>query len=378
MTFIPKFDFTTDTIIFLIFAFVVLLQLFYSFFFHLKFALFKENESSSSIDLPPVSIIIAARNESDNLFENLPFVLEQEYPNFEVIVINNQSNDDSFYLLKAYQQQYKHLHIIEVERNPHILPGKKLPITLGVKGAKYEHLLLTDADCKPSSQHWLKSMASRFTTEKQLVLGYGPYTKKKGFLNKLIRFDTAWIAINYFSFALKKLPYMGVGRNIAYSKELFDSVKGFKSHYHIPSGDDDLFVQQVATKRNCVINIDKQSFCYSEPPTSWSSWIRQKTRHYKTSGHYKVIKKNLLGIYPLSLLILYISFVILMFNSDFRWITLGLFTLIFILKWWIQAKCFQKINENSFAFYLPFWDLIYMIVIPILYFSMEKTQRKTW
>jgi hypothetical protein len=99
-------------------------------------------------------------------------------------------------------------------KNQHLKPGKKLSITLGVKGAKFEHLILTDADCRPASRNWLKSIAENFSNEKQIVLGYGPYKKEKGFLNRLIRFDTTWIGMNYFSMALAKLPYMGVGRNL--------------------------------------------------------------------------------------------------------------------------------------------------------------------
>ena len=180
--------------------------------------------------------------------------------------------------------------------------GKKFPITLAIKGAKYEHVLLTDADCKPSSHQWLRKMAGSFSTAKQIVIGYGPFTKQKGFLNKLIRFDAAWIGVNYLSMALSKLPYMGVGRNLGYTKTLFNSVSGFKSHYALPSGDDDLFIQQVAQKSNYTINIDPETFCFSPAAPTWKRWVRQKSRHYTTSNQYKVIKKLLLGIYPISLL----------------------------------------------------------------------------
>jgi hypothetical protein len=137
---------------------------------------------------------------------------------------------------------------MEVEKSKHLLPSKKLPLTLGIKKAKYEHLILTDADCSPSSEFWLQRMAEQFTEQKQLVLGYGPYNTEPGFLNKVIRFDTTMIAIHYFSLALNRVPYMGVGRYMAYTKSLFDYVKGFKSHYAVASGDDDLFVQEAAKK----------------------------------------------------------------------------------------------------------------------------------
>ncbi len=378
MQFLPSLDNIFSVSVFGVFALMAFLILLYTLLIYGRLAFYKPGKRLTESELPGVSIIVAARNEADNLFENLPYLLQQNYPEFEVIVINHQSIDDSSHLLNAYKRQYNNLHVIEVARSPHLKPGKKLPLTLGIKGAKYEHLLFTDADCKPSSNVWLKSMASCFVDGKEIVLGYGPYTKEKGFLNRLIRFDTSWIAMNYFSMALAKLPYMGVGRNMAYTKRTFESVQGFKSHYFLPSGDDDLFIQQAAKKKNYTVNLDKFSYCYSEPHSTWSGWIRQKSRHYATSDYYSVIKKALLGIYPLLTYLLLISFVILLLDKEFRWISLAAFTLLTGIKWWIQARCFKKMEANSFVGYLPFWDLLYTILMPVIYYSTEKKATNKW
>ncbi len=378
MQFFPTFEFNIITVLFLFFAFMAFINLLYTFVIYGRLAFFKEPAKLSDAQLPPVSIIIAARNESDNLYENLPYLLQQNYPEYEIIVVNNQSIDDSAYLLNAFTQQFENVRVIEVNRSQHIKPGKKLPLTLGIKGAKYEHLLFIDADCKPTSNTWLKSMASNFVTGKELVIGYGPYTKEKGFLNRVIRFDTTWIAVSYFSMALAKLPYMGVGRNMAYTKTLFNSVNGFKSHYSLPSGDDDLFIQEAAKNRNYAINIDQHSYSYSAPHSTWSGWIRQKTRHYSTSNRYSRLKKLMLGVYPASLLFVLFTFIILMFDADFRWLALASFLLLTFLKWWIQGRCFNKLHEKSFVAYLPLWDIFYTILMPIIYYSSDKKEVNKW
>ena len=379
MQFLPSFDLNLPTFLFGFFAFMGLLQLLYTFIIYGKLAFYSPSKQQEKRELlPPVSVIIAARNEADNLFENLPFILQQDYPEFEVIVINNQSIDDSSHLLMAYSRQYPNLKVIEVAKNPHLKPGKKLPLTIGIKGAKYEHFVFTDADCKPSSSNWLKSIANGFNAKSEMVLAYGPYTKEKGFLNSVIRFDTTWIAMNYFSLALARMPYMGVGRNLAYTRSLFNSVHGFKSHYSLPSGDDDLFVQEAATKGNYSINLDPEAFCYSEPSRTWESWLRQKSRHYTTSPKYQVIKKWMLGIYPFTLLMLLISFVILMFNTDFRWLSLAAFLLITFLKWWIQARCFSKLKESGFIKFLPLYDWCYAVIMPFIYYSSETKTSNRW
>ena len=378
MQFLPIFDYNITTILFCLFCLMALTQVIYTILIHGKLSFFTGKKAQKNSNFPSVSVLISARNESDNLYENLPLILEQDYPNFEVIVINHQSVDDSSHILNGYAHQYKNLRVIEVERSQHLKPGKKLPLTLGIKGSKYDHLFFTDADCRPTSNQWLKSMAQYFNDEKHIVLGYGPHITQKGFLNKLIRFDTTWTAMNYFSMALAKMPYMGVGRNLAYTKPLFNSVNGYKSHYSITSGDDDLFIQETVPKKNFSINLDPAAFCYSEASENWENWYMQKARHFTTSGRYSVFKKAMLGIYPLSMLILLISFVILLFDVNFRLLTLSVFGFIVLLKWWIQARCFKKLKEPGFIALLPLYDLAYTIFLPILYYTTDKKEIRKW
>jgi glycosyltransferase involved in cell wall biosynthesis len=378
MHFLPTFEIGLPFFIFLFFAIMALINFGYTVFVFGKLSFYKERPTLDEISLPPVSVIIVARNEADNLYEKLPFVLTQNYPKYEVIVVNHHTVDESSHILDALCRQYSNLRYIELEKNQHSRYGKKLPLTVGIKGAKYEHMLFTDADCKPTTDQWLKSMSSKFIPGKELVLGYAPILKERGFLNRVIRFDTAWIAISYFSMALSRLPYMGVGRNIAYTKKLFYSVNGFKSHYSLSSGDDDLFVQESARGNNYSINIDSRSYCYSKGSYSWLNWIGQKTRHYTTSGRYKVIKKLMLGIYPFSLLMLSVSFVILMFDTDFRWLVLTFYLFMTLVKWWILGRCLGKIKESSFVRFLPLWDIFYALLIPVIFYSSEKKGADKW
>jgi cellulose synthase/poly-beta-1,6-N-acetylglucosamine synthase-like glycosyltransferase len=365
------------SVIFLIFLFFVAIQLSYVVFIFLRLAFFKEKKTVAST-LMPISIIIAARNESDNLYDNLPFILTQDYPEFEVIIVNNQSVDDSAWLLKALCIQHKNLKVVEIAKNKHLLPGKKLPITLGVKAAKYEKMVFTDADCKPASNQWLRIMSETFTEKNQIILGYAPYFRTKGILNRIIRYDTAFIGASYLSFALAKIPYMGVGRNLAYTKKVFESVRGFKSHYSLPSGDDDLFIQEAAANQNYTIQISPETFCYSKASETWKGWVRQKTRHYSTSSRYKVIKKALLGIYPISLLLAWLTFVILLFNAKWFAISLILFGSMLIVKWLIQGKCLRTLNEKGFALAFPLWDLGHALLMPMLYNFSDHKRYKKW
>lgn len=376
MEIIPDITYTSQLTLSILFWGMAFIQLFWLLFFYLRIASHKEKTIENK-DLP-VSIIIAARNEEDNLYEFLPNILEQDYKTFEVIVVNHQSADNTAFILKAYQGKYPHLKVINIERNHHLAHGKKLPLTIGIKGAKYEHLLFTDADCKPSSDQWIKQMTNKFTPKKEIVLGYAPHRKSKGFLNKVIRFDTTFIALNYLSFAKAGVPYMGVGRNLAYTKEVFMKNSGFKSHYSIQSGDDDLFIQEVAKKKNYTISLSPEAFCYSDGEKTWKDWYSQKSRHYTTSGRYSLFKKLLLGIYPLTLLLLYISLVTLIVNNWMSWISIGVISLLIVSKWLILGMAFKKLEQKSFIWSIIFWDLFYAIFTPIVYYTTEQSTATKW
>ncbi len=376
MQFLPSFQWDTPLIVFLVFSGFWLVQLVFTLLLHGRLSFYRDK--SATEELPPVTVVIAARNEADNIYHNLPLILTQDYPDFEVIVVNHQSVDESGFLLNAYAREFPNLKVVDIERSKHLRSGKKLPLSLGIKAAKYDKLLLTDADCKPAGDQWLRKMAGAFSSKHEIVLGYGPYLRKKGMLNAWIRFETAWVAMNYFSFALARLPYMGVGRNLAYTRSRFRETGGFKNHYALPSGDDDLFVQEAARNRNYRIVTDPDTFMFSKAKDSWSGYVQQKSRHLAASMHYRVFKKALLGIYPLSLIVMLITFVILLWNMEYRWLTLAMFVFLTVLKWWIQGRSFLKLNGRAFVPWLPFLDIIYIVGSTIIYYSIDKKAVKKW
>lgn len=371
----PHLDFTPISLVFIIFLVSSAFVFLYALLFWWRFVFFRHKDTSV-LNYPAVSVIIAARNEEDNLFNNLEHILNQDYPEFEVIVVNHQSSDDTKHILGALQKQYKHLKVIEIERNKHLKIGKKLPITLGVKGARYEHLLFTDADCKPASNQWIRNMSEQFSEKKDIVLGYGPYHKEKGLLNAFIRFDTVQIAINYFSFSINGMSYMGVGRNMAYKKSLFESVGGFKSHYGIASGDDDLFIRDAANRKNVSICIKEPSLCLSQPKTTWTEWFKQKQRHYSTAGRYKVITKLLLSFLPMMLILQVFSFVILTLQKEFVFWALMIFGFLLLFRWISQVINFHKLGAGKLAIFYPILEYAHILITALMYYSRAYRENK--
>lgn len=357
----PNFDAAMEPtylfILFLIFCVAAGTQILYLLLFHLRMALYKKRiEAKTSYE--PVSVIICARNEDVNLKNNLPAILAQDYPQFEVIVVDDNSEDGTPEYLHYLSQKEPRLKKVKVGDVNRLMAGKKFPLTLGIKAALYDIVVLTDADCKPAGDQWLRLTIDNYRERDAVVLGYGAYEKQLGFLNKLIRFETAFTAMQYFSFALAGMPYMGVGRNLSYKKELFFKYGGFTDHRNIPSGDDDLFINKVANRRNCTINIQKGAFTYSAPKQTYAEWKEQKKRHLSTAKFYKLRHKILLSLYPLTQVLTWILFPVLM-AFLFKWYyVLGLFILRWILQRLIFASCFKKLDEKDIIPMIELFDLL--------------------
>ncbi len=329
-------------------------------------------------NIPPVSVIISARNELKNLRTFLPSIVEQDYPKYQVVVVNDCSWDESSKYLEEMEDAYPHLKVVtikEQEKYPH---GKKLALTLGIKGAEHEWLLLTDADCKPASKDWIRSMAKNFVGTNEIVLGYGAYMKEPGLLNKWVRFDTVYNALFYFSRALKGKAYMGVGRNLAYRKSLYFRNKGFANHYHILSGDDDLFVNETATNTNTAVELNQDSFTYSKPVVTFKDWLKQKKRHTSSSYFYKASDKLLLGAYFFSLSLFYTSAIILLVLKLYPEIVVSMFIIRLTAQMIIFNKGAKKLTENDLIWFVPLFDLVLAFIYPVLSVSNLFIKTKSW
>ncbi|WP_428330687.1 glycosyltransferase [Mucilaginibacter sp.] len=323
----------------------------------------------------PISVIISARNEAENLRRYLPSILEQNYPDFEVVVINDCSYDSSYDVLEQLKETYPHLKIVTITEHARFKTGKKFALTLGIKAAKNEHLLFTDADCQPASDNWITLMAANFNKPVQIILGYSPYAKTNNFLNPFIRFETIKTAINYLSAAINGDAYMGIGRNLAYTKTLFFGAKGFAAHMHVLSGDDDLFVNQNATAENTAIEINADAFMYTDAKTTLKAWFRQKKRHMGVGKIYKKRHRQMLSIDAVSGFMFYILLTLcIVFNFE-PLLAIGLFMFRLIFQLIIYSKLFKRLDGKDLLWYLPFFDLIYYFYLNI--FGLIGTFIKT-
>lgn len=353
-------------------------QIFYYFYFFLQIDRYRKVSEKQTLD--PVSVIICAKNEAENLRKFLPLVLEQDYPEFQVVVVNDGSHDETPTVLADLQKKYKHLYVTRIEHTHPYPHAKKLAQTIGVKAARFDQMLFIDADCRPASPNWIRRMQSNFLPKKEIVLGFGSYEKRKGLVNLFIRMDTLWIAQQYFSFAIRGIPYMGAGRNLAYRRSLFFNNKGFANQLHLQSGDDDLFVNQTANKTNTAIEIDPESITVSEPMTTMNSWLLQKRRHLTAGFYYRPLHRFLIGLEIVSREYFFVSLIVLLSFWKFP----GYLFLMLLFRWimhlWIFKLTMKRFKEKG----IWLFSLIYDLLMPaisgflILKSAFKKNKKFAW
>jgi len=307
----------------------------------------------------PVSVIVCAKNEAENVKKFFPLLINQNYSDFEIVLIDDASSDETLDIFEEYEKQYPNVKLVKVENNEAFWGNKKFALTLGIKAATKDYLVFTDADCYPNSKDWLQQMTAQFTMKKTIVLGYGAYDKiKNSFLNKIIRYETLLTAVQYFSWAKIGKPYMGVGRNLAYKKSVFFDNRGFMDHMRVRSGDDDLFINQAANKENTVVIFNEESFTYSTPRTSYKDWFNQKRRHVTTAKLYKPFDKFQLGLYFLTQVLFFVLAIILL-AFQFQWmIVLGIIIFRYIFTWISLGYGAGKLKEKDVMYWFPIIELV--------------------
>ena len=343
--------------IFCLFIAIVIVQFLYYIVIFGKFSFAK-----TQIGTPkriPISVIVCAKNEQENVSKLIPLLVGQNYPQFEIVLIDDASSDNTLDIFEEFEKLHSNIKLVRVENNEAFWGNKKYALTLGIKAAKNEYLLFTDADCLPASKDWITTMSSQFTVEKTIVLGYGAYEKiANSFLNKIIRYETLLTATQYFSWAKLGKPYMGVGRNLAYKREEFFKVRGFIDHMKIRSGDDDLFINQAAERKNTTVCYLPDSFTYSKPKTSFKDWFTQKRRHVSTAKHYKIFDRNQLGIfYASQLLFLLLSIILLAFH--FQWIAVvSIISFRYLFAWIAIGFAAGKLKEKDVMYWFPLIEIV--------------------
>ena len=352
--------------------FVFLVQLFFYLYYY-RAVLRKSNRIRKGkvifeTEKPPVSVIVCARNQATSIEENLPAILEQDYPEFQVVVVNDASSDDTEDVLIRLEQSYPNLYHTFVPPGVQSVSAKKMAMTIGIKAAKFDVLLFTEANCIPNSKQWISSIMRHFDEKCDIVLAYGSYQKVKGFLKYLISYDTLFTALQFMGFSETGKPYMGLGRNLAYRKDIFFKNRGFASHLNLKSGEDDLFIGEIANATNTRIDVSPESKMFTKTSEVWNHWKDQKINHIDTFSYYRAGTRLKTGTELFSRFMFYsLSIVVLTFGIvELNIAMIVLAGALFIIRYLVQMNVMNKsaicFDERKFYFSLPLFDFLLPLI----------------
>lgn len=362
----------------IIFGIIILFQILYYLIVYGRVAFFKENKLTTDEKqkyTPSVSVVMCVKDDAYNLEKKLPIILEQEYPNFEVVVVNDASKDETEYVLRVLQEIYPNLNVVNLYNNVNGFLGKKYPLSLGIKSAKNEIILLTESDTMPLNYNWITTMVKGFKQKKDIVLGFTNFEQKPTFLNTLMHYENLTSAMNYLGNAILNNPYMGQGRNMAYKREFFFETGGFISQYNISVGDDDLFINKNANSKNTSVIINKESINLSSPKEKREEWVIQKKKHFKSMSHFKLKDKIISTLMPFATLLIYVS-VALSIVFQFPW---QYAILLLVLKYTFQIIVYYKSSKTlatkQVAFLSPLLEVLFLFINTTIRFFTLFTKK---
>lgn len=362
----------------IILGIIILFQILYYFIVYGRVAFFKDNKLTTDEKqkyIPSVSVVMCVKDDAYNLEKKLPIILEQEYPNFEVVVVNDASKDETEYVLRVLQEIYPNLNVVNLYNNVNGFLGKKYPLSLGIKSAKNEIILLTESDTMPLNYNWITTMVKGFKQKKDIVLGFTNFEQKPTFLNTLMHYENLTSAMNYLGNAMLNNPFMGQGRNMAYKREFFFETGGFISQYNISVGDDDLFINKNANSKNTSVIINKESINLASPKEKREEWVIQKKKHFKSMYHFKLKDKIISTLMPFATLLIYVLVALsIVFQFPWQYAILPL-----VLKYTFQIIVYYKSSKTlatkQVAFLSPLLEVLFLFINTTIRFFTLFTKK---
>lgn len=362
----------------IILGIIILFQILYYFIVYGRVAFFKDNKLTTDEKqkyIPSVSVVMCVKDDAYNLEKKLPIILEQEYPNFEVVVVNDASKDETEYVLRVLQEIYPNLNVVNLYNNVNGFLGKKYPLSLGIKSAKNEIILLTESDTMPLNYNWITTMVKGFKQKKDIVLGFTNFEQKPTFLNTLMHYENLTSAMNYLGNAMLNNPFMGQGRNMAYKREFFFETGGFISQYNISVGEDDLFINKNANSKNTSVIINKESINLASPKEKREEWVIQKKKHFKSMYHFKLKDKIISTLMPFATLLIYVLVALsIVFQFPWQYAILPL-----VLKYTFQIIVYYKSSKTlatkQVAFLSPLLEVIFLFINTTIRFFTLFTKK---
>jgi poly-beta-1,6-N-acetyl-D-glucosamine synthase len=362
-------------ILLMAFLAVLVIQLAYHWFFFSRLAFFKP--TTAPAEKLPVSVIIVVHNQYQLIRQNLPELLGQDYPDFEVLVVDDTSDDGSDEVLEKLAETFSNLRVVKLTQSLNWFKGRKFPLSLGIKSASHEFLLLTDIRFRPEGKNWISQMVAAYTPDTAIALGYATFNTTSK-INKWLRFMAFYDGMLYLSMALSGMPFKGIGPNLSYRKSLFYRHKGFSSHYVINAGDDELFVNKAATRKNTEIRISADSQVKCTKPMTFIQWLENEKTRLAIRRFFKPGHRMMISLFSATTLFFYALFAAMLVIHVQLPVIIGIFLIRLLSQLVIFGLIQKKLSEKKLLWVTPIFDLALSLIDLAIWLRMLFTKKSKW
>ena len=371
---------TVALAVLIIFGVVTLIQLVYYYIIYGRFAFHRKKSALGFRDIP-VSVVVVVRDDAAQLLQTLPQLLEQQYSFFEIVIVNDRSRDEySLQAIQEYKERYPNIKIVDLSTAVSTSRGKKMAISMGIKCASYDHILLTSPNCTPTSKQWLSLMAENFQFQKKIVLGYSTFTKKRSPYNHFLHFDNLVNAMIYFSHALLHSTYRGDIHNVAFVRQLFYQQKGFISYNHLLYGEEDIFIHRASNPNNTAVEFSPDAVTVQQHVPQYRHWRLHKISLCFTRKYNSFKNRCLIGLYELTNLLFYVmlavSIVVALHQPLALYIAAGISVLRIASLYVVMGISAKKLQETQIVPLILLYDIIFALLNPLYWLSAKIHHKK--
>ncbi|MBQ0016991.1 MAG: glycosyltransferase [Bacteroidales bacterium] len=341
----------------------------------------RQQESSSKYHnlQPEVSIVVVASSQANLLREHLVQLLEQTYPTFEVVVVDYQSHDDTPFVLKVLSAQYPNLKCVRMSEDINLFQSRLYPLSIGIRSAKYDTIVLVEPACVPSDKNWLTALMGGYRSDDdKIVLGYTHLNVRKGLLGCLEKYDNLVYHCSFLSAASLNVPYTGCGWNLSYRRSFFFDRGAFIQFYDEADEADDLFVNHNANKHNTNYVITNKSMMQVSAPETFKEWHLLRRHRIATRKLYSSWRSTYISLTPLMTILFYAACVMMFVNNlTIPWV---IPVALLLIKFLWQIVCVAQVSKSfslgNIHWAAPLLELYFIIANIILPLTPIKTKRR--
>ena len=361
----------SELVLLTVFGVLFLLRLLHLFLFTGR-VLFRKKVDNNEAEKKPLSLILTIRNEEENLKNNLPKILSLENIDFEMVVVDDFSQDNSYLILGLLKDRYKRLTISALNQETKF--STKLALNIAIKATNNKWILTVPVSLAEVAAEWLDYISQATNNEKNVVIGYSTVARSKGFYNRLTRIENYFSYLKSTGYILNGIPFVYSVENVAFQKEKYFEIGGFGQKVTEHYANLELVINSFIRKKTTAVLFNKESSIRKTEVVKRADYFDLLKKSIRIESHLSSSKRVILFLIEFGkLLFLPIAAFVIVLLPELWIILAGLMGFIFTPYLFIIKITQNRLNERKI--FIP--SLVYDLLMPYykLFFRWHFNRR---